>query len=36
MSKRGSRLLPMPSSTVKERTTKVKVAGNLPEAGIGE
>mmetsp|Transcript_29729 Transcript_29729/g.65784 ORF Transcript_29729/g.65784 Transcript_29729/m.65784 type:complete len:467 (+) Transcript_29729:586-1986(+) len=29
MSKRGSRLLPMPSSTVKERTTKVKVAGNL-------
>jgi len=29
MSNRASRLLPMPSSTVKERTTKVKVAGNL-------
>jgi len=29
MSKRGSSPLPMPSRTVKERTTKVKVAGNL-------
>jgi hypothetical protein len=33
MSNRGSSDLPMPSSTVKERTTKVKVAGNLGEAG---